>query len=251
MNAPKVFVAAAVVAASLLTGLAACSQGEAKPTAAAPPPPPEPTLSIELDGKIGEMRELPTMTVARAHWGGNSASQDEFVYEPPPGWIIYSFQTRERSKYGDSWYTPQLISKDAKYATSTSFETALSDLEKFAGEYNNYKAKSDLQEVRKNSGSWSSTFQSANNGLHIKWGGRSEKIYAGPIPVVIDTKTASLNLDVDITIARSVSTAELEQLVAVLKQRIKRGERVAGYFATSPVVPASAPAAAPVAPSKT
>jgi hypothetical protein len=191
----------------------------------------EPLLPIALDGKIGELRDLPPMPVARAHWGGNSSSQEEFVYEPPQGWIIYSVQERLLSKYGDSWYTPQLTSAGANYVAETKFMDTLDELQQTAGQFNNYRANAELKEARKAASQWLSKLTSANNALHIRWGGHSQEVYAGPIPVVIDTHTASLNLDVVITLARTLSTSELDVIVPALKQRIRRGESLAPYVA--------------------
>ena len=188
------------------------------------------TQTLQLDGRIGETKKLPAMPVAHKHWGGNSSSQDEFAYEPPPGWIILSFRTLERSRYGDSWYTPQLTSRDSSWAAETKFNEALDDLEKYAGEYKNDKAKLEIQDVRTNSSQWSSVFRSTNNILRIKWGGRSrQKKVAG---VVVDTDTASLNLDVEITIARSLSKSELELMIQILEQKIKDQESISSFFSS-------------------
>jgi hypothetical protein len=190
----------------------------------------QPLPPIEIDGKIGEIRTLPRHVVARLHLGKNNSTQQEFVYEAPPGWIIYSYEVHEISKGGDSWYAPQLTSANANYVSESRFNDAMTQLERAALEYRNFKAKAEIENARKTVSGWYYKFSSANNALHIKWGGRSHEVKAGFIPIVIDTKTARLNLDITITIARTVSNAELDVLVPALKQRIRRGESLAGYF---------------------
>jgi hypothetical protein len=184
--------------------------------------------TLELDGKIGETKTLPEMKVCDAHWGDNSSSQDEFVYEPPPGWIILSYNISLKYKFGGSWITPQLTSKNSNIVSKTQFDQTLSDLAKTAGEYNNYKAKSEIQNVINNSSNWSSSFWSSNNVLRIKWGGSShEKKVAG---ITVDTDTASLGAGVTVTIARSLSQAELNLMEQIIRQRIKRRQDISKYF---------------------
>ena len=187
-------------------------------------------LLLNLDGRIGEMRTLPMMQVADAHWGGNSSSEHEFVYEPPPGWIIYSYKLINESSFGDAWYTPQLTSANSHYIAKSNFESAMTDLENVADKYKNYQAKSDIEQIRKDSQHWSTMFQSANDILRVSWGGASwEKKSFG---IVVDTDTASLHLGVVITIARTLSPTELNLLVSILKHRIARGQDIKQYFRT-------------------
>jgi hypothetical protein len=194
----------------------------------------EPLPPLALDAKIGEIRDLPLMPVADAHWGGTSSSQDEFIYEPPPGWIIYSVTPVNVSSFGDAWYTVHVLAANSKFATASQFSDSIKELQKAAATYKNYMAQADLERFHKNVTTWSETGNTFNSALHIKWGGRSREITAGPIPVVIDTKTASLHLSVRISIIRAASPAELEALTTALKQRISRGQSVANYLEEAP-----------------
>jgi hypothetical protein len=187
--------------------------------------------ATSVQSKFGEQRTLDEMPVAQAHWGGDDAWDKEFVYEAPPGWLILSFRTSVKSKYGDSWFNTKLVSRDATFASGTTLREALDKLEKFAKQRDDNQATKEIEVFRSRLPSFSPVLSSSSNALHIQWGGRSRtRRVAG---IVVDTVTASLNLWVQITLARSLSPGDLDSLVDALEQKIKNGQDInlAAYLA--------------------
>jgi hypothetical protein len=158
------------------------------------------------------------------HWGGSSSSRNEFAYEAPPGWIILSVRDVVGSKYGDSWYTISVMQAGAQYSNKEAFTSNLDELEKFAASVGNKNAAQDLHAARSASGSWEQEFYSAHNAVHVQYGGSShEKTILG---AVVDTDTASLNMDLVVTIARLPTTVEKSKWTASVRRAIARGEGV-------------------------
>jgi hypothetical protein len=158
------------------------------------------------------------------HWGGSSSSRNEFAYEAPPGWIILSARDVVGSKYGDSWYTISILQAGAQYSNKQAFSSNLDELEKYAVSVGNKNAAQDLHAARSASGSWEQEFSSAHNAVHVEYGGSShEKRVLG---AVVDTDTASLNMDLVVTIARVPSKAEKSKWIASVRRAIARGEGI-------------------------
>jgi hypothetical protein len=95
---------------------------------------------------------------------------------------------------------------------------------RYAANAGKYDAKAKLDESRQAMQEFLRTIKSTNNHLEVKFSGHSHRKRALGVPV--NTKTAFLDLDVIITIARTASPDEVEIIKYKLKRLIDDGEDV-------------------------
>lgn len=185
--------------------------------------------SYKFDGYLGEKNVLPPMTAFSAHVGGDDSERRTFVYEPPPGWIIYSFATSVVSQYGDSGYTPRLTSANAAFISEEILNEAFNNARSYAYQVKKDHYSAKIDELRNRSLEWNRKFASKNNHLEIEcW--ISSQTVRGPFGVVIDTKTAELSLNVSITLARQLTGNEVEILKYKLYRLIDQDKDINSVF---------------------
>jgi hypothetical protein len=175
-----------------------------------------------FDGKLGETKTLPVIKAFSAHVGADDRQEATFVYEPPEGWTILSYQLIENSRYGDSGYSASLTAKNSSFVSEERLNQVIKNTGDYAASVGDDSATNKLDELQGILRERFRRFESKNNHLEVPCFVQSHRV-RGPFGVVLDTKTAFLDLDVQITLARIMTDAEAAILEYKLKRLIDQG----------------------------
>jgi hypothetical protein len=173
--------------------------------------------SYQFDGKLGATKTLPILKAFSAHVGGDDRQENTFVYEPPEGWTVLAYRLIENGRYGDSGYSASLTARNSSFISEERLRQVISNAGDYAVQVGDDSYKNKLEEVQGLLREKFRHFESKNNHLEIPCFVQSHRI-RGPFGIVIDTKTAFLDLDVEITLARMMTDAE----AAILEYKLKR-----------------------------
>jgi hypothetical protein len=173
--------------------------------------------NYQFDGKIGETKTLPLLKVFSAHVGGDDRQENTFVYEPPEGWTVLSYTLIENGRYGDSGYSASLTARNSSFISEERLHQVITNTGDYAVQIGDDSYKNKLDELQGLLREKFRRFESKNNHLEIPCFVQSHRI-RGPFGIVVDTKTAFLDLDAQITLARIMTDAE----ASILEYKLKR-----------------------------
>ena len=160
--------------------------------------------------------------------GGSDSRRATSVYEADKGYIILEFIPSIQSQWGESGYTTSLTGRDSNVEKTEKINEVIEGLVSMASEKKDEKTSEMLQWVRKYILDYYLKITSVNARFEASAYANSREIKV--FGIVVDTKTAAINMFFTFRVMKLITPEEFELLTAFFRDAIVKGELIERKF---------------------
>lgn len=178
------------------------------------------TFEFEVGGE--EWRQAVTIN---QHAGRNDGRSGMAPFEPGSGFIIADFRSAVGTQWGDSGYTISQLADGSWVETIDKLTASVEGYIKASDTEDGKETKNSLEFLLKQFRDYYNKYSVANRQIQVHWRVQSHEIKF--LGVVIDTKTANLDLKVDALVVKLVSPSDWGNAAIFIDNAIKSGRSLA------------------------